>query len=75
MAVVTQAFLKSFVFGVHVTLTRLAGVFKFIYFRERFQKVPLSVTENAFLVWTEGLSVAFSNLSGLVLVSFAAVFT
>ena len=38
------------------TLTRLAGVFKFIHFGERFQKVPFSVTENAVLVWTEGLS-------------------
>ena len=38
------------------TLTHLAGVFKFIHFGERFQKVPFSVTENAVLVWTEGLS-------------------
>ena len=41
------------------TVTHLAGVFKFIHFRERFQKVPFSDTENAVLVWTEGLYVAF----------------
>ena len=34
----------------------LAGVFKFIHFGERFQKVPFSDTENTVLVWTEGLS-------------------
>ena len=33
-----------------------AGVFKFIHFGERFQKVPFSDTENTVLVWTEGLS-------------------
>ena len=32
------------------TLTHLAGVFKFIHFGERFQKVPFSDTENAVLV-------------------------
>ena len=51
------------------TLTRLTGVFKFVHFGERFQKVPFSVTVNVVLVWTEGQSgkkVAFSNLSGKV---------
>ena len=48
MAVVALAFSPS-------TLTHLAGVFKFIHFGERFQKVPFSVTENALLVWTEDL--------------------
>ena len=38
------------------TLTHQADFFKFIHFGERFQKVPFSVTENAVLVWTEGLS-------------------
>ena len=38
------------------TLTHLAGVYKFIHYRERFQKVPFSDTENTVLVWTEGLS-------------------
>ena len=38
------------------TLTYLAGVFKFIHFAERSRKVPFSVTVNAVLVWTEGLS-------------------
>ena len=38
------------------TRRRINGVFKFIHFGERFQKVPFSDTENAVLVWTEGLS-------------------
>ena len=39
------------------TLTQLAGFFKFIRCGERFQKVPpVSVTENAILVGTKGLS-------------------
>ena len=58
MAAVTSAFSKSSVFARQFspsTLTYLAGVFKFIHFGERFQKVPFSATENAVLVWTEGL--------------------
>ena len=34
----------------------LAGVFKFIHFEERIQKVSFSVTKNVVLVWTEGQS-------------------
>ena len=58
MAVVTLTFSKSSVFRPFSpsTLTHLAGVFKFIHFGERFQKVAFSVTENADLMWTEGLS-------------------
>ena len=37
------------------TLTHPADVFKDFHFGERFQKVPFSVTENAILLWTEGL--------------------
>ena len=38
------------------TLIQKSCVFKFIHFGERFQKLPFSDTENAVLVWTEGLS-------------------
>ena len=44
------------VFAVHTNTPTVAGVSKFIHFGERFQKVPFLVTENAILVWTEGLS-------------------
>ena len=71
IVVVTSRFQKvpfSLVFAVHTNTP--SRRFQIIHFGECFQKVPVSVTENAVLVWTEPLfgrkKVAFSNLSGLV---------
>ena len=48
------------------TLTHLAGVFKFVHFRERFQKVLFSVAECAWKANPDKKKVAFSNLSSSV---------
>ena len=52
--VLTSAFSKTSILAVY--LTQLAGVFKFIHARERFQKVPFLVTENGTLERTKGQS-------------------
>ena len=51
------------------TLPHLAGVFKFMSFRKRFQKVPFSVTKNTVLVWTKDQSGEKSCIFILIQVS------
>jgi len=71
MIIVTSSFWKTYLFKIKCfpsTLKRKAGVFKFLWFEERFREVPFSEDSFSRLEWTVGIFVEIKPrfVSGVV---------